>query len=59
MPRARATTSAYVVSHAAPIAQNSSPSAVRPPNPLANCGSRLVKKTAIFGLPRLLSSPCR
>ena len=24
----------------------------------ANCGSRLVKKTAIFGLPRLLSSPC-
>ena len=25
---------------------------------LPNCGSRLVKKTAIFGLPRLLSSPC-
>ena len=36
------------------MSQNDGPASVVP-----NCGSRLVKKTAIFGLARLLTRPCR
>ena len=39
--------------------EKTSPSASSVANAEPNCGSRLVKKTTIFGLARLLTSPCR
>src|SRR6266545_2822995 len=60
---ARLTANAYAASHASVMEQNTRP---RPSIPTkaagpagANCGSRLVKNTPIFGLPRLLRRPCR
>ena len=38
---------------------NTSPCAVSARNEPPNCGSRLMKKTGIFGFARLLTSPCR
>ena len=37
--------------------QKSSPSESRPPKEPANCGSRLLKNTAIFGLPKVAQEP--
>jgi len=58
-----ATASAYSVSQASVSEQKRKPSARRATNDAlpagTNCGRRLAKKTAIFGLPRLLRSPWR
>src|SRR5206468_136549 len=56
---ARATAIAYAVSQTSVIRLNTKPSASSAVNECANCGSRLGKKAAIFGLPRLLSWPWR
>ena len=60
--RARSTTTLYSPSQPKVITQNTSPSPTIPPAPCAgeaNCGSRLRKNAAIFGLARLLTIPCR
>src|ERR671922_232475 len=56
---ARASAAAYADNHASVSAQNSNPSARSETKESPNCGSRLLKNTAIFGLPRLLRRPCR
>src|SRR5439155_2024496 len=57
---ALAATLAYAESHMSVMKQNTRPSASSAANDVPpNCGSRLVKNTAIFGFPRLLSRPCR
>src|SRR5918996_1006667 len=63
LPADLATPAAYATSQTSVIVQKSSPSASMAANEAppsgANCGRRLVKKTAIFGFPRLLSTPWR
>src|SRR5207249_1041301 len=54
-----ATATQYPVSHAKVSVQKTRPSASIPANDVPNCGSRLVKKIAIFGFPRLLKTPWR
>ena len=59
----RATATAYSVSHARRQRAEEEAEREHAANERrtvgANCGSRLAKKTAIFGFPRLLSTPCR
>src|SRR6266542_4648918 len=60
---ARAITNVYATSQVRVNAEKSAPSASRaknaPSGATTNWGSTLGKNAAIFGLPRLLSSPCR
>src|SRR6266536_3044476 len=60
---ARATTNVYATSQVRVIAEKSAPSASRaknaPSGATTNWGNTLGKNAAIFGLPTLLSSPCR